>query len=1305
MASIFVSNVPFGIKERDVRKRVGKTIRKICTQHRIQPLPRFNVELWKGNGAGKGTVTLGCIQTSHLILAHFRRYPLMLKGRIVKTELSRQQNVAQINALRDAVPQADAVSDYDSDGEDEDGGDYDQIGFKRLTCGVWRVDGSYAEAWGFTPRKQPGAPATVMRIEHDNAYLHIDLDHRKLRISLYDVDSYVTDGLPPGRCYITLRALPTFLEDPYEAAASLDDVDGLAYALADISFPPNRKRLTRIGSLGPSHAAVSPFCWVYAVEGINMADCARFFKRNERRCGVPSRLMPLRNTGPPPFSQTLLQQVNRWIATLDFQLAFQIEAWMYNRFVLPEEILELRPNIELLVNEHGSKAVARAVKDLCSNIPYRDAFEGHETATRCDAEEIKRRLLRHFHSTSPLRLVKGKNSPGVEVHAVTVTPTAVYYEGPIVDPGNRILRHHPGHEDNYIRVRFADESQQRIRFESGVDVRSEILQRRFKDILNTGITVAGRRFDFLAFSSSALREHSTWFVRSAFEVDGRIITAQSIRDGVGDLRHIRCPPRYAARLGQSFTTTHTSLRVPIESIKEDIRDVERNGHCFSDGVGTMSRAVVRDLTNNPHKSTRNGPVVFQIRIGGAKGVLALDPRLDGYVVRLRPSQIKYRHPPEVRELTLEVAMSCTQPLPLYLNRPMVALLETLGVRAQAFLDLQDRAVSALKKALTSPADAAQVLAQYGLGQATKLGQILKGLGGPLMGPRGVNAVEKVPFLRHCVVAALTYALRSIKYRCRIPVPNGVTLMGILDETGELEEGEVYVCLRPKNGKRKVLEGECLVTRSPMMHPGDVQYAFAIGDLPKGHALRELHNCIVFSAKGERPLQTMLSGGDLDGDLYNVIQNQSLFPANPYMPGEYPIVKPITLNRDVVIEDVAEFFVDYIESDQLGKIANLHLLQADRSEFGVKDGTCLHLAELHSTAVDMAKTGIKPDLARLPTYIDQRTKPDFMQKEFRLEPDVPNFSLTRKEANKQKSRRARYARETTGFYRSKKALGQLFRLIDVSADIANWQGRLRGPSADEASVYTWAEPIKRALGAYVDEDAVDLRTRKVETAHLDLLEEYYIELDSICRDFAPEGRSDYLTEEEVFVSAVLGRGPYMHANRNFDVVNSLRSYYRALIKRVLDVILSDDPDAGTETGTATGSRTRSAAGTSSQQQQQRAQQQQQQQQQQQRKAERYVASDSEDEGDDDEAEIATQAGDDFGVFSAFGDEDSDEDEDEDGAGGSTLGATEYVDPVERLNRLSAFFVSAVNYEHQNPERRSAAWIVMPEILKTMTELDA
>lgn len=58
-------------------------------------------------------------------------------------------------------------------------------------------------------------------------------------------------------------------------------------------------------------------------------------------------------------------------------------------------------------------------------------------------------------------------------------------------------------------------------------------------------------------------------------------------------------------------------------------------------------------------------------------------------------------------------------------------------------------------------------------------------------------------------------------------------------------------------------GNCMVTRNPCTHPGDIRLLKAV-DRPE---LSHLVNVIVFSSKGERPECNKMSGGDLDGDVY------------------------------------------------------------------------------------------------------------------------------------------------------------------------------------------------------------------------------------------------------------------------------------------------------------------------------------------------------------------------------------------------------------------------------------------------------
>lgn len=181
----------------------------------------------------------------------------------------------------------------------------------------------------------------------------------------------------------------------------------------------------------------------------------------------------------------------------------------------------------------------------------------------------------------------------------------------------------------------------------------------------------------------------------------------------------------------------------------------------------------------------------------------------------------------------------------------------------------------------------------------------------------------------------------------------------MDETNYLEEGEIY-CSVQNEKSGLVLTGRVVITRCPALHPGDVQYVEAV-DVPLDSPLRSVHNCVVFSSKGSRDLPSQLSGGDLDGDLYNIIYDESLMPSTISDPADYPIVQAIDIGREVTRSDMTEFFVQFMENDQLGRLSTLHQTLADQKELGVFDPDCILLAEMCSTAVDFSKTGIPASL--------------------------------------------------------------------------------------------------------------------------------------------------------------------------------------------------------------------------------------------------------------------------------------------------------------------------------------------------------
>lgn len=240
-----------------------------------------------------------------------------------------------------------------------------------------------------------------------------------------------------------------------------------------------------------------------------------------------------------------------------------------------------------------------------------------------------------------------------------------------------------------------------------------------------------------------------------------------------------------------------------------------------------------------------------------------------------------------------------------------------------------------------------------------------------------------PFLQGVLRAHRLAQLQDLRNRARIFLKEGACLMGVIDETRTLRYGQVFVRVTdPANrwGTAKIIEGPVAVAKNPCFHPGDVRTLQAV-DVPK---LRHLVDCLVFPAQGPRPHTDECSGSDLDGDLYFITWDQDLIPPRQNLvPMDYQGITPTPLEHPRPIEtpDLHEFFVNYMKNDQLGPIANAHLVWSDYSPSKAEDPKCLRLAELHSVAVDYPKTGVPAEMKR-----DLRPQfyPNFMNKSDRVQ---------------------------------------------------------------------------------------------------------------------------------------------------------------------------------------------------------------------------------------------------------------------------------------------------------------------------------
>jgi RNA-dependent RNA polymerase len=198
-----------------------------------------------------------------------------------------------------------------------------------------------------------------------------------------------------------------------------------------------------------------------------------------------------------------------------------------------------------------------------------------------------------------------------------------------------VLRLYPRNQDCFLRVHFTDEARLQYRWDRDVDGDS-FIKERVGGILHNGFNIAGKHFDFLAYSSASLKEHCVWFC-TPFRVPGKgLITAQSILAGLGNFdRVIYCPARYGARISQAFSATDPSIAITAEELIP-INDIKIGESLFTDGIGTMSREIADDIWDalarlrggKRQRRSIQAPSAYQVRIGGYKGSYLLHSAID-----------------------------------------------------------------------------------------------------------------------------------------------------------------------------------------------------------------------------------------------------------------------------------------------------------------------------------------------------------------------------------------------------------------------------------------------------------------------------------------------------------------------------------------------------------------------------------------------------------------------------------------------------------------------------------------------------
>lgn len=622
--------------------------------------------------------------------------------------------------------------------------------------------------------------------------------------------------------------------------------------------------------------------------------------KSHQRQHIPS----LQSTSPSSGFHPDLHEMHDDLPWLDFEVGYQLEACIslnhLNEYTITREFLQRLGGLDPAAAKSLLVNVAESKKKFHDPM---DVFRSHD-------------LRRSRKSRIPRGCVL--------VHSVTVTPATMYILTPTVEISNREIRKYSTHSDRFLRVKFSDESFYG-KLRSPRDDTANELFNRVRRVMRNGIRIAGRHYEFLAFGNSQFRENGAWFFAPT-----STLTASDMRARMGKFDHIDVVAKYLSRIGQCFSTTRAITSVGANLNVQKIDDVSRNGYCFTDGVGKISPFLAQMIGGEFGISSDDYPSLFQFRMGGCKGVLAVDPTLPGMTVAIRPSQEKFNATTKGLEIIRTSAFASS-----YLNQQIILVLSALGVGDGPFLTKLRSMLENIERAMVDQKTALEMLQKN-----VDMNHVTLALAEMVL--NGFMEVQD-PFCISILQLWRAWSVKYLKEKAKILIDKGAFLLGCVDETatlnmnpGELPEIFLQIPDPDKQGAYKVVEGVCVLARNPSLHPGDVRVVHAV-TCP---ALRHLKNVVVLPQKGERDLANMCSGGDLDGDDYLVIWDEDLLPTEQNQePMDYTAPDPVRADGPVTVDDMTKFFVTYMRNDNLPQIAVNHRAFADSSWDGVKSDNC------------------------------------------------------------------------------------------------------------------------------------------------------------------------------------------------------------------------------------------------------------------------------------------------------------------------------------------------------------------------------
>ena len=592
---------------------------------------------------------------------------------------------------------------------------------------------------------------------------------------------------------------------------------------------------------------------------------------------------------------------------------------------------------------------------------------------------------------------------------IEITPSIIIYNPPKLERTNQLIRLFNKIPNHFLKIKFVTEDKKLFYFASET-------ANRYLNFLNSlminGLYVGSYYFQFLTSSNNQSKEASGWYMN--IEESG-FNNINEVNIKFGDFSQEKNIFKNAFRRGQIASTSTSIMNLKKENLIL-INDIlsDDNKYNYTDGIGQISPSLANKINMKMKKKYFFQCSAYQIRIGGIKGIVAINPNLKGEYICYRPSMEKYKS--NVMELGVIKTSKFSQG---YLNSQIIILLCTLGVDKNIIINMMKNEIEKYDNLINGIKEQGNNLLDVYKENEEVLNDIFDNVYylNPLINMyKNTENFLKEPLIKEIIYNIISSKIKKLKLERKIIDKKSAYLLGVADETNTLKSNEVFIHIEKINKYNNnfieediILEGDILITKNPCLHPGDLRIVKSINNNEINNKLKHMKNVVVFSSeKGKRPIQNMISGGDLDGDCFFISWNKNLidnikirnFEAlEDFKNNCNNLSNDNSLNSTNIMDNIIEAKIKSTKCFIIPKISSLHISIADNDvEKYAFNEKCIKLSKLFSIAIDSEKTGI---------FISQNELNEFNLKKF---PDFLNLN-------------------SINFYQSPGILGIIFRMCD------------------------------------------------------------------------------------------------------------------------------------------------------------------------------------------------------------------------------------------------------------------------------------